>query len=158
MTRPSCVRNCLSLAALSLKINYTEAIALRQAWDGSVGIATRYRLHRRDSVPSRERMFVFSPQRPDHPTFYPVGTGGYLSGDKAAGALKITAHGQLEPIINTWTCNSIPPCAFIVWCLIKQREYFISTHYYPLFPAVVPVAKQQNIDHFFTMKLVMLSQ
>jgi hypothetical protein len=62
---------------------------LNRSWDGVVGIATGYGLDDRGvgvRVPVGSRIFS-SPRRPEvHPNSYPMGTGGYFYGGKAAGA------------------------------------------------------------------------
>jgi hypothetical protein len=55
--------------------------------DSVAGIATSYGLDDRGvgvRVPVGSRIFS-PPNRPDHPTSYPMGTGGSFPGGKAAG-------------------------------------------------------------------------
>jgi hypothetical protein len=65
---------------------------LSRSRDSSVGIATGYELDGRGvgvRVPVGSRI-LSSPRRPDrlgvHPTSYPMGTGTYFPGGKAAGS------------------------------------------------------------------------
>jgi hypothetical protein len=57
---------------------------------GSVDIATGYSLEGQGSILDRGKRFLCTPQRPPdsgaHPSFYPVGTGGFFPRVKVTGA------------------------------------------------------------------------
>jgi len=92
-----------------------------------------YGMDDRSSIPGNnsEGIFLSSPPRPDrlwgptqpHIQWVPrsLSPGVKRSGRKA----DYWPPGSVE-IKNAWTYNSTPPYVFVVWCLIKYRNNFIS--------------------------------
>jgi hypothetical protein len=90
----------------------------------AVGIATGYGLDDRGvgvRVPVESRIFSSS-RRPDrlgvHPS-YPVGTGGSFPGVKRPGREADHSPPASAEVKEMWIYTSIPPYAFMTYCLIS---------------------------------------
>jgi hypothetical protein len=56
-----------------------------------------------------------------HPTYYPVGTGGFFfTRGKAAGTWIWPLTSISDEIKNTWIYTTTPPY-FMSWCLVKYK-------------------------------------
>jgi len=63
-----------------------------------------------------------------HPASYPVGTGGFFSGGKAAGTWSWPLPHLAPEVKKAWSCIFTPPYVFMVRYLVQIRDNFNLTY------------------------------
>jgi len=61
-----------------------------------------------------------------HPASYPLRTGGFFPGVKRPGREAGHSPPSSTEVKNAWNYTSTPPFFFMVWCLVKHRDFTFS--------------------------------
>jgi hypothetical protein len=75
-----------------------------------------------------------------HPASYAMGTGALSLGVKRPGREVDHSPPSDAEFKNAWSYTSTPPNVFMAWCLVKHRDNFNFTFYFPYLVAFPPSA------------------